>query len=222
MQAPAAIRANHSLRNQRRLFQQLSLILGCLVLLFANVGAATASENFPSSVTGTWTGEHCGKRHVTWAVKMTPSSAYVRETTCKGAACEDADYRVWQLGSSDRKFAVTPHYIPNNHRLRYSFSVVVQYSAYGQRLDGLYVAHPTCRNIRLTKVSSEVLPPLSWRSATRLPRPVLTVSAEPPPRPSSSDRVDDSNTGRSEPPYSCFDVCQPTADGKTYCVRVCD
>jgi len=223
MEATVTSRANNSLRGPKRPFQKLSFILAALVLMFANVQAGAANDDFPNSVTGTWAGQHCGKRSVTWVVQMLSSNAYVRERTCADGACEEADYRVSQIGTSERKFAITPHYVPKAPREQYAFSVVVQYSADGQRLDGLYVAHPYCSTIRLTKVSNDVLPPLSSRSAARLPRPVLTVSAEPPPRrPSSADRVDDSSMGRREPSYSCFDVCQPTADGKTYCQRVCD
>ena len=223
VEATTTSHANHSLARQRRTFQELGFILGCVALLFANLEAAIASDDFPSSVTGTWVGEHCGKRTATWGIQMSPSNAYVRETTCTQGACEEADYRVWQVGSSDRKFAIAPHHVPRAPGFRYSFSIVLQYSANGQRLDGFYVAHPRCSTIHLKKVSTDVPPPLSTRSAARLPRPVLAVSAElPPAPPPSSDRVDNSGTGRRQPSYECFDVCQPTSDGKTYCTRVCD
>jgi hypothetical protein len=219
METTATQRANH---DKRRFVQKLSFILAGVAFLFANTQATAASDGFPTTVTGTWMGEHCGKRSVTWGIQMSPSNAYVREITCAEGACEEADYRVSQVGSSDRKFAVAPHYIPKAPRSQYAFFVVMQYSEDGQQLEGLYVAHPTCKTIRLRKKSVDVLPPLSTRSATRLPRPVLTVSTEPPPiRPRSSSRVDDSDTGRSDG-VTCGPVCQPTSDGKTYCVQVCD
>jgi hypothetical protein len=220
METAATPPANHG---QTSLFQKLGFILASVALLFANLEAAVANDDFPSSVTGTWMGEHCGNRSVTWGIQMSPSNAYVREITCAEGTCEEADYRVSQVGSSDRKFAVAPYYIPKAPRSQYAFSVVLQYSADGQQLDGLYVAHPSCQTIRLRKKSVDVLPPLSTRSAARLPRPVLTVSAEPPPiRPSSSGRADDWDSGRRSDAVTCGPVCQPTGDGQTYCVQVCD
>jgi len=220
METIAALRANYG---QRRLFQARGFILGCAALLFANLEAAVASDDFPSSVTGTWVGEHCGTRSVTWRIQMSPSNAYVREVTCAARACEEADYRVWQVGSSDRKFAVVPYYIPKAPRSQYRFSVVMEYSADRQRLDGLYVAHPTCKTIQLRKKSIEVLPPISTRTGTSLPRPVLTVSSEPPPpiRPRSSAPTDNRDMGRRDG-ITCCPVCQPTSTGQTYCVQICD
>jgi hypothetical protein len=220
MEAPDTPRVD---RGETSPLPKLGFIFGSMAILLATVQAAIANDDFPSSVTGTWMGEHCGKRSVTWGIQMSPSNAYVREITCDNGACEEADYRVSQVGSSDRKFAVAPYYIPKAPRSQYAFSVVMQYSADRQQLDGLYVAHPTCKTIRLRKKSIDVLPPLSTRSATRLPRPVLTVSAEPPPvRPSSSGRVNDWDSGTRSDGVTCGPVCQPTGDGQTYCVQVCD